>query len=183
MSPAQHLRLITEDGELAPDAPQTFGEALEEIENLRAERDRLEDDLRGYRLRLAKAETDREERALQLKENPEVELVHACWKRACKRRAPLHFTERELIAAAVRKLGLETCLRAIAGAAYDPMTKRRRNGSEERFDKIELIFRRFSNVADFADRAPAEWAPKPDKIAQIAGVPEDWVRERLEVKP
>jgi hypothetical protein len=182
MSPAQHLRLITEDGELAPDAPQTFGEALEEIENLRAERDRLEDDLRGYRLRLAKAETDREERALALKENAEVEVIHKCWKRACKRRRGLHAADRERIGAAIRKLGLETCLRAVAGAAYDAGTKQMRNGQLERFDDLELIFREYANVHKFARRAPTSWAAKPDKIALIAGVSEEWVRERLEAK-
>lgn len=50
--------------------------------------------------------------------------------------------------------GEETCVLAIRGAAYDPFTQQRRNGSTKRFDDWDLIFRSSDKLEEFANRAP-----------------------------
>lgn len=50
--------------------------------------------------------------------------------------------------------GLLGVLRAIAGAAYDPMTRMMKNGKLERYDSFELINRSAEKQASFQMRAP-----------------------------
>ncbi len=174
------LRLVDPDtGELAADAP-SYSEALATLAKLDTQIRMLERDIAGKRLRIAELESDRERRALDDPLRAEVELIHAAWKRACRRRRPLHFADRERIARAVKKLGLRTCLTAVAGAAYDPnRSKPRRNGRCETFNDLELVFREYAHVHRFAARAPEGWQPDPEKLAALGGVSVEWVGERL----
>ncbi len=178
------LRLVDpETGELH-EAPVNQSKALALVAKLEVSVRMLERDLAGKRLRIAELESDREAAALDDPARPVVDLLHAVWKVACHRRRPLHFADRERIGRAVGKLGLRTCLAAVAGAAYDPNhSKPRRNGHRERFDDIELIFREYANVRRFAERVPKGWEPDLEKVAAIGGVSVEWVRERIEETP
>jgi hypothetical protein len=53
---------------------------------------------------------------------------------------------------------------AIDGAAFDPYTTKRKNGSTKRHDDFTLIFRNADKMEEFANRAPKGWKPpeKPD---------------------
>lgn len=175
--PALHL-VDPETGELAEDAP-SYSEALTLLRQLDTSVRMLERDLAGKRLRIAELEADREQEAADHPLRPQVNAVHACWKAATGKRRPLHFSDVFSIAAAVNKLGFDTCLRAVVGAKFDPYTKRQRNGKTKRYDDLSTIFKKFSSVVDFADRAPEGWTPDPAKIAAIAKADEGRVREWL----
>ncbi len=174
------LRLVDPDtGELAPDAP-SYSEALAALGKLETAIRMLERDLAGKRLRIAELEADREAKALDDPLRAEVELIHAAWKVACRRRRPLHVADRERISRAVKKLGLRRCLAAVAGAAYDPnRSKPRRNGHRETYNDLELVFREYANVARFAARVPDGWDPDPERLAAIGEPSADWIAERL----
>ncbi len=157
-----------------------LAEARAEVE-ARTRHESMQDrDLKGKRLRIAELEADREAKALDDPLRAEVELIHAAWKVACRRRRPLHFADRERISRAVKKLGLRRCLAAVAGAAYDPnRSKPRRNGHRETYNDLELVFREYANVARFAARVPDGWSPDPERLAAIVEPDADWIAERL----
>lgn len=67
----------------------------------------------------------------------------------------------------LRDLGQEVCRRAVEGAAFDPYTTTRKNGSTHRHDGWELIFRSRAKVEDFANRAPYH-LPDPEKVKVLA---------------
>lgn len=52
--------------------------------------------------------------------------------------------------------GYDLCLLAIKGAAFDPYTKPRENGTLKRFDDWELIFKSRGKFEEFCNRAPKE---------------------------
>lgn len=190
--PARHLELVQplidrETGEPAPGAPETYSAALTLLEDvgrivrtLEDQNRMLERDLAGKRLRILDLERDREAAALDDPLLPEVEFLHRVWKRACGRRRALHYADRERISRSIRELGLDTCLAAICGAAYDPTySKPQRNGKRKRFDDLELIFREYAKVRDFADRVPDGWSPDLERLAELGEVEPAWLEHRL----
>ena len=51
----------------------------------------------------------------------------------------------------------ETILRAIEGIAYDPFSTTRANGTKQRHDRWDLLFKTSDSLEEFANRAPVEW--------------------------
>lgn len=179
--PVRHPR-SPGDGEVDPDVP-SYAAALHRIAEQRTLIDKLERTITGQELEIAGLRQTREERALSSPYHEEIEVIWAVWKKATGKRRPLHFSDRENIAAALDKLGFETCLRALAGARFDPFKTRQRNGKTKTHNDLEIIFRSYGKVNDFAGRAPSEWKPDPEKIAELAGVEAEWVRDRLGPAP
>jgi uncharacterized protein YhaN len=141
----------------------------------------LERDLKGKRLKIHQLEQDRDARARADDTAPDVEALWRLWKRACHRRRPLHYTDREAMGLAVKRQGFKLCLQAIAGASYDPnLSKPRRNGKVERYDDLELIFRNHGKVEQFAARVPDGWEPDLEKVSEITGESVRWLRDRCE---
>lgn len=54
---------------------------------------------------------------------------------------------------------LEECKAAIDGAAFDHFVKKRKNGSEQHYHDLELIFRDSSHFEEFRDRCPGGVQP------------------------
>lgn len=161
------------DGEFSED---NFRLLLSLLQDAKTAERKLEDELRGKRLKIAKLEKDREREALEAPERERVDVLHRCWQKACKRRRALGYDDRELGNRSVKTLGFSKCLTAIAGAAHDPGTRRLRNGRLERFDDWELVFRNYGKTKDFARRAPLRWKPNPEQVAEIGGVSVEKVR-------
>lgn len=178
MSAQSALHLVDENGEVSPDAP-SYPQALQAIGELELKLRRAQDRISGLDLRIIELQVDREQRALEAPERPQVEVIHKLWKKATGKRRQLHFEDREAIAAAIRKLGFALCIRALAGAKYDPYTRRLRNGTVKRYNDLETIFKSYAKVIDFAERAPKDWKPDAVKIAAVAAVEVEWVREQL----
>jgi hypothetical protein len=173
-----HLRVVDDAGELH-DVPAEKSEALRLVAELERQVQLLENDLQGKRLAIDRLKADREQQALASPETPKVELVHVVWRKAFGKRRPLHYADRENIAGAVKKLGLALCLRALAGAHFDPYTRRLRNGKLKRFDDLNTVFKNYGAVAEHAERAPEGWAPDPERVAELAGVEVERVRDWL----
>lgn len=47
--------------------------------------------------------------------------------------------------------------RAIEGIAFDPFVTRRRNGTEQRHDDWNLLFKSAGKLEEFANRSPLDW--------------------------
>jgi hypothetical protein len=164
------------DGEPTPENLRIL---ISRVRELEAHEELLENDIKGKRLQIALLQKDRDQAALDAPERPKVDALHRCWTKACNRRRPLGWDDREKGNAAVRKLGFRKCLTAIVGAKHDPHTRVLRNGRVERYDDWELIFRGFGKVKEFARRAPVDWEPDPEKVAALCGVDVDRVTEWL----
>lgn len=178
MSPP-HLALVNpETGEVDPEAP-SYPDALALLAQLETTIEQLDRRHKGDLLRIARLEADREAAAMNRPENEHVEVIHKLWKAACRKRRPLHYTDREHISSAVKALGFDTCVRAVAGLRFDPYTRRQRNGKVKSYDDLETAFKTYGRVTEYAGRAPQGYEPDPEKIAAIADVPVEWVSEQL----
>ena len=157
--PDRELWRVTADGELVGDMPSVEN-VLRRVLELEAEVADLERDMRRARARerllLGQLEEDRQ----GYDRRGEVESVFDEWRQACGHRNARLTNDRF---DAIRRLlevtkpaayPREAFTAAIAGAAYDPWTKRRRNGSEQRFDDAALIFRDGKTFESFIKRAP-----------------------------
>lgn len=115
-----------------------------------------ERDLRGKRSLIAKLRRDEDADRRTYEHRAMVEDVHAEWQRECKHPNSKLTAERfDAVRTLIEKgYEREQFARAIAGAAYDPFTKQRRNGSIQRFDDLELVCRDGKHFEDFANRAP-----------------------------
>lgn len=166
---AAHLHLAPPpefDGEFTED---NFARLANEHRDLRRLLQRAEDRLKGADLEVARLRADEDEKARDNPYRGQADILVACWKAACHRKREPSAEEILKACARLKKRGLAACLTAIAGAAYDPTKRERRNGTVERFDDFELIFRSDAKLQSFIDRAPTGWTPDPAKVAAIAG--------------
>lgn len=176
---AAHLHLAPPpefDGEFTED---NFRRLVDEHKDLRVLLKRAEDRLQGADLEIARLKADEDRKAADNPYRRHVDILIACWRKACNRKREPSAEEILKACARVKKRGLVACLTAIAGAAYDPTKKERRNGTVERFDDFELIFRSDAKMAGFIARAPQGWAPNPDQVAAIADEDEKWVWKEM----
>lgn len=164
------------DGEFTED---NFVRLVAEHKDLRTLLKRAEDRLQGADLEIARLKADEDEKARDNPYRGQADVMVACWKAACKRRRDPSAEELLKACARLKKRGLVQCLRAVAGAAFDPTKRERRNGTVERFDDFELIVRSDAKLQGFIDRAPVGWEPNPGKVAEIAGFDVEQVRRWL----
>jgi hypothetical protein len=126
-----------------------------------------ERDLRGKRALIAKLRKDEAAERQSYPQRPMVEDIHAEWARECKHPNSKLTAERFDAVRSMIEAGYtrEQFARAIAGAAYDPFSVKRKNGTVKRFDDLELICRDGKHFEDFANRAPrGEWDGKQGRI-------------------
>ena len=146
--PERRLKLVdTETGEFVADCPGCKSRD-DEIRGLNR-------DLSAWRLRYADLARDKEREA-ELSEYWEAaEQVVDYWRKTCKHpRARMSVDRFFLIEPFLRKDGIDLCRRAIDGAAFDPYTTTRRNGTVKRHDGLELVFRDRAKFEEFCNRAP-----------------------------
>jgi len=167
---AAHLHIAPPpefDGEFTED---NFIRLVNEHRDLRSLLKRAEDRLKGADLEVARLRADEDRKAADNPYRGQADVLIACWKAACNRKRDPSAEELLKACARLKKRGLGKCLTGIAGAAYDPTKRERRNGTVERFDDFELIFRSDSKLQSFIDRAPAGYKPNPTRVAAIAGL-------------
>ena len=155
---ARALRALDHDtGELVEASPEALAA------NLHALRDELhgaERDIKAWRRRCADLERDHEAAAEGDKHWPLAVRLFQHWQTECGHPNSEWKWERfEMVLPFLkgRKYGLEMCLRAIAGARYDPWRKLRRNGTYSRRDGWDAIFGKPGEFEDFCNRAPKGW--------------------------
>jgi hypothetical protein len=146
--PARHLHVVdVETGEKLDGCPMCA--------HLNDQLKGAERDIRSWRARYADATRDREAEARRSRFWPVAQELHSHWRGVCSHpRSKWTADTFWLVEPHLRTYGEDMCRRAIDGAAYDPFTKKRKNGSLKRFDDWSLIFRDSMHVEDFANRAP-----------------------------
>lgn len=155
------------DGEFTED---NFARLAHEHHDLRIMLGRAEDRLKGADLEIARLRADEDRKAADDPHRGQADVLVACWKAACRRRRDPSADELLRACARLKKRGLTACLTAVAGAAFDPTKRERRNGTVERFDDFELIFRSDAKLQSFIDRAPKGWTPTAAKVAALSGI-------------
>ena len=148
--PAPHLHLVNpETGELVDDCPG----CSERDDQIRG----LERVIRSQASTIAKLERDRERSARTHERWSEAETIFNFWRVKCHHpRATFDAARFELMIPYLEREGPELCRLAIEGAAFDPFTTRRKNGSAKRHDGWELIFRDRGKFEEFCNRAPRD---------------------------
>lgn len=127
----------------------------------------LQSNIAGWAHRYAELKRDKQAEAEQDPNWPVAVRVFLHWQQVCKHPNSEWTVERfedVLPYLKGRKYGPEMCLRAIAGAAYDPFVSTRKNGSTHRHDSWELIFQSPGKFESFANRAPKGWQPPPNVL-------------------
>jgi hypothetical protein len=139
--PARHLHVVdTASGEVLPGCPDCAVKN-DEIAG-------LERDVRGWAARYAQLRRDKAQEAREHPKWPEAQWLFSLWRKLCNHpRAESHLA----------KDGLVTCERAVHGIAFDCFKTKRRNGSVQRHDSWELLFRDRGKVEEMANRAPRGW--------------------------
>lgn len=156
---APHLHLVnTETGEVHEKCPGCQVKD-DEIEGLQGT-------IRSQAAKITALKRDREREAREHQLWPVAVEVVRVWRVMCRHgRASFGAAEFELIRPILqeKRYGKDLeerklmCLRAIAGAAFDPFISQRRNGSRKRHDDLDLIFRSRSKFQEFCNKAPADW--------------------------
>jgi len=113
-----------------------------------------ENDIRRLKARLTSLNADKEAEARKHKLWDEAQTAHEWWRLACWHPG-VKFGAEEFHHALPRlkeRGGLMRLLKAIAGAAYDPNTKRMKNGNIMAYDDWELICRSKAKAENFGLR-------------------------------
>jgi hypothetical protein len=151
--PALKVLHVNEDGELVdPGCPHVA--TCETCRGREILLTKLEEDLRVEKIKRGRLEADPEAKARAHKLWSEAECAHTWWRLACYR-PDTAFEAAEFAQAKPRLMerdGLENLLKAIAGAAYDPGTKRMKNGDLMVYDDFELICRSKPKLQGFQKR-------------------------------
>lgn len=142
------LRLVDENGELREGG-------CPECAALRDQLAGAEGEIRSLRARLAQAKRDREAKAHGHRHWPRVLELFGYWKEKCSHPNSRFSVDRFEVAEPIyREYGYDLCKRAIDGAAFDPFTSTRKNGSIKRHDDWDLVFRSRGKFEEFCNRAP-----------------------------
>lgn len=158
------LRLVDADGVIVGEEGAGEKEHRTELEMLRREVAALNDQLEGaerevraWRARFADLARDKDAEARKHPLYTRAEGLFNEWRILCRHpRAKWSPDRFKVVQPFLKSDGYDLCLLAIQGAALDPYTKPRANGSIKRFDDFELVFRDRYKFEEFCARAPAE---------------------------
>jgi hypothetical protein len=154
-APVRHLRAVdSQTGEIADDVDVQA--LVYEVEQLKADLENAERDLRAKRALIKKLQTDAEKERQAYAGRETVTRIFDYWSETCRHPNSKLTPDRfDSIRGALERGYTEAQIkRAIDGAAFDPFITRRRNGTEKRHDDIELICRDGKRLEEFACKAP-----------------------------
>lgn len=146
--PKPDLRVVhPETGEILPACP-TCAALEDQVKG-------LERDVRAWRARNAELTRDNEAKAQMSKHWGTAVKVFDYWRLKCDHpKARFDAKRFWLLDPFITKDGPRLCCIAILGAAFDPFITTRRNGTDQRHNGFELIFRDRQKFEDFCSRAP-----------------------------
>jgi hypothetical protein len=117
----------------------------------------LEIDLRSANAREIKLREQKEERAEDAPEWEEVARLFAYYRERTGRKKSRFTADRfECALPLYKKNGMDVCMLAIDGIAFDPNTKQQKNGAMEIFNSWQLLFRNQCTLERYANRAPMD---------------------------
>lgn len=177
--PAPHLRLVnTETGEFVPS--QKLEELMAELAKVRGDFKNAERDLKIKRRQLTELQRDKARERLEHPQHELIERICKYWHRRCRHgdvkvnpMSPARFdavaglVEMEMLVAVEGKrrrrrewrYEMEDFKAAIDGADFDHYAKKRKNGTEQHFDDLELICRDSKQFEEFRARCPHPVVP------------------------
>lgn len=98
---------------------------------------------------------------------PKFKRCHDYWKERCHHpRTSYAIEDFKLWLPLFDEYGMDACLRAIDGAAFDCYVSTRKNGSKHRHDEWSLIHRNGDKFREFVNKAPYH-KPKPEHLSII----------------
>lgn len=119
--------------------------------------------VKAENLRYENLKRDKAKEAREHSLFPKAKEVFEYWCEVChhpnSRMSPERFY---LMQPLLERYGVDLCKRACDGAAYDPFTTKRKNGSVKRHDGLHLIFDP-DKFEDFVNRAPLEKLVLPNE--------------------
>lgn len=164
MSAAPHLTLI--DGEVDPEGPQTFAEALAEISDLNDQLKGAEKEIKAWRMRYAKLARDREADAQNHELWGLAVALYTEWRIVTGHMRSVWNVDRfDLCRPYLEKEGFKLCRLAIWGLAAHPNRKQITPGYWETYDAFELPFRNAGNFTRYANRGAAIFGSEPPQPA------------------
>lgn len=190
MSAAPHLRLVNaETGEFLPS--QKLEEIQAELEKLRTDLKMAQRDVKAKNRRIADLERDKAQERLDHPQRDLIERICKYWWRRCRSQdakvhpmSPARFDAVaglvEMQTMVVEQVNGKTVRRrewryemhdfkaAIDGAHFDHYVKRRKNGSEQHFDDLELICRDSKQFEEFRARCAYEIVPLGEQRPPVA---------------
>ena len=155
--PHRDLRLVNPDtGEIAPDAPQTLGEALARIDELTDEISGLETEKRSWRTRYQNLKRDKDAEAREHELWPKAVALFIEWQVATGHMRSKWSSDRFFLCMPyLRDDGFALCRAVVWGVAAHPNTKRVTAGYVEVYDDFELAFRNRATFERYARRGVA----------------------------
>lgn len=167
--PQRHLQVVvdTGTGEIlhSVDGENACPQCAEHLETIAA----LETEKRGWRTRYQNLKRDKDAEARNHKLFPQAQEVFDYWRKATSKRVgadgekiprrskftPARFRQVEPF---LREYGVEACLLAIDGAAFDPYITQHKNGTKNVHDDFGLIFRESEpeKFERFCNKAPLD---------------------------
>lgn len=151
------LRLVDGDGVVHNDRDSLIATLNQEIRELEDQLEGAEREVRAWRARYADAVRDVEKEAKRHPLYAKAEELFGEWQTLTGHTRSKWSVDRfKVVQPFLKKDGYDLCLLAIQGAAFDPYTKPRANGTMKRFDDWELVFRDRYKFEEFCNRAPKD---------------------------
>ncbi len=124
-------------------------------------------DIKAWQMRFTNLKKELEEKAKDSKEWEIAGCLFDLWRVNCNHERSIFSFDRYLeIAPMLRKYGFEICVRAIAGASFDPYISTRKNGTKKIHNDFELVFRDSHHTEEYANKAklPFKLSDYTDRI-------------------
>jgi hypothetical protein len=117
-------------------------------------------EIAGWRARYANLAREKDAAARVSEWWPQAVLLFGFWKeRTGHTRSKWTYDRFHECEPMLRRYGMTMCERAIAGVAFQPYTKVRRNGTVQKFDAWHTVFKGATAIEEYACRAPRDWQP------------------------
>jgi hypothetical protein len=111
-------------------------------------------DIKAWQARYTNLKKAMQEKAEDSEDWEIAAAVFDAWRVHCHHERSLFSFDRYLeVSGMLKKYGFEICIRAIAGASFDPFTTIRKNGTKKVHNDFELIFRDSKHVEEYSCRA------------------------------
>lgn len=139
--------LSTNTGEIIDDCPGCIEWAMEKIN--------LQRDLRAWQSRYNFLKDEKKKEAMDSDAWEQASTLFDIWRVHCNHQRSEFSYDRFLeVSTMLEKYKFELCVRAIAGASFEPFQTTRKNGTKKTHDDFELIFRDSAHVEEFCRKAP-----------------------------
>lgn len=165
---ARGLKLVQPQGEIIdPDTGEITEFACKSCQGKEHELTELQRKMRGMARELGELRRDKDLEAREHEAWPILLKLFDYWSELTGHTKAQWSSDRFWCALPLWKVkGTGNCAAAIAGIAYDPNTKPRKNGGQEIYDSWELVFKNMGALERYIRRRPRTWT-LPEHLAAL----------------